>query len=256
MIYDTIRVDEDEGIVVLELHRPDRLNAMTATMWREIQSLLWDIDNGRGRVLVIRGSGRAFCSGADLSSIVDDVDVTDAAAVREFLRAGWQTVVAMIRALRVPSVAAVHGVAYGGGANLALACDLVIAAENAVFCQSYVDRGIPPDLGVTSILPDLVGSQQARRLLLLGDRIEAPEALDLGLVLDVVPLVELDARARALAERLAAKDATATRLIRTLLQQNAAAPLGEALDRESDAIGIALGRPAFRESIAGFLDRS
>ena len=110
---------------------------------------------------------------------------TDAPVVRQFMLDGWQLVVERMRRCRVPTVAAVHGAAYGGGANIALAADLVVAAESAVFCQSYVDRGITPDLGATWMLPRLAGLQQARRMLLLGERVSADDALRLGLVAEV-----------------------------------------------------------------------
>jgi 2-(1,2-epoxy-1,2-dihydrophenyl)acetyl-CoA isomerase len=216
--YETIRFETEPGdpVAWLVLDRPERLNAMTALMRREILDVLDRVHNGDGdgdwRVLAIRGEGRAFCSGADLEQILDDVDVTDAPAVRAFMLDGWQAVVERMRRSRIPTVAAVHGAAYGGGANLALAADLVVAAESAVFCQAYVDRGITPDLGATWVLPRLVGLQQARRLLLLGDRVAADEALRLGLVLEVTTEASLVARAAEIAAALAAKPPeTATR---------------------------------------------
>ncbi len=246
----TVRVEPDGDIAWIVLDRPERLNALTATMCRELAAALAEADEGPCRVVVLRGEGRAFCAGADLDQILHDVDATDAVAIRAFMNSGWQAVIRQISEMATPLVAAVHGPAYGGGANLALAADLVVAGESAVFCQSYVDRGIAPDLGATFTLPRLVGLAQARRLLMLGTAVPAPEALAMGMIAEVVPDERLLARARELATELAAKDAGALNIIRSTMERNLGADLPTALARESDAIAVTLGRPAFRAGLA------
>jgi 2-(1,2-epoxy-1,2-dihydrophenyl)acetyl-CoA isomerase len=252
--YETIRFEAADGdpVAWMVLDRPARLNAMTAQMRREILDVLDRVHNGDWRVLAIRGEGRAFCSGADLEQILEDVDVTDAPVVRQFMLDGWQLVVERMRRMRVPTVAAVHGPAYGGGANIALACDLVVAAESAVFCQSYVDRGITPDLGATWMLPRLAGLQQARRMLLLGERVNAEDALRLGLVAEITTDDKLLARTTELAEALAAKPAESIAIIRDLIERNSAADLPSALAAEADGVAVTLGGAGFRESLAAF----
>ena len=242
-------------MVWLVLDRPGRLNAMTDQMRREILDVLDRVHSGDWRVLAIRGEGRAFCSGADLEQILVDVDVTDAPAVRQFMLDGWQAVVERMRRCRVPIVAAVHGAAYGGGANLALAADLVVAAESAVFCQAYVDRGITPDLGASWVLPRLVGLQQARRMLLLGDRVSAVEAVQLGLVAEVTPDDRLLSRTAEIAAALAAKSPESVAIIRDLVDRNSTNDLTTALAAEADAVAVTLGGAGFRESLAAFAAR-
>jgi 2-(1,2-epoxy-1,2-dihydrophenyl)acetyl-CoA isomerase len=243
--FDHLRLEADGELLWVYLNRPTRLNAMTDRMLREFQSLYRGVEAGGWRCVVLAGEGRAFCAGADLGQINNVIDFTDAEQVREYLDSGWQRVVESMRTVAVPTVAAVHGPAYGGGANLALAADLVVAAESAVFCQSYVDRGISPDLGGTVILPRLVGVQQARRQLLLGEPVNAAEALRIGMVCCVVPDDELRPRARALARTLAAKDTRALNVIRRLVDENVTQPLRTALANESRGVGETLGGPVF-----------
>jgi 2-(1,2-epoxy-1,2-dihydrophenyl)acetyl-CoA isomerase len=252
--YETIRFESepDDPIAWMVLDRPSRLNAMTAHMRREILDVLDRVHNGDWRVLAIRGEGRAFCSGADLEQILEDVDVTDAPVVRQFMLDGWQLVVERMRRMCVPTVAAVHGPAYGGGANIALACDLVVAAESAVFCQSYVDRGITPDLGATWMLPRLAGLQQARRMLLLGERVTADDALRLGLVAEVTTDDALLERTIELARTLADKPPESIAIIRDLIERNSAVDLPTALAAEADGVAVTLGGAGFRESLAAF----
>ena len=138
------------------------------------------------------------------------------------------------------------------GANLALAADLVVAAESAVFCQAYVDRGITPDLGATWVLPRLVGLQQARRLLLLGDRVPADEALRLGLVVEVTTDDSLIARAAEIAAALAAKPPESVAIIRDLVDRNVTIDLPTALAGEADAVAVTLGGAGFRKALADF----
>lgn len=246
--FEHVRVEPDGELLWVILQRPDRLNAMTDLMLREFTTILERIEQGGWRCMIMVGEGRGFCSGADLGQIGDIIDFTDSEAVREYLDTGWQRVIYLMREMRLPTVAAVHGPAYGGGANLALAADLVVAGESAVFCQSYIDRGISPDLGGTVILPRLVGVQQARKQLLLGEPVSAAESLRIGMVCEVVPDLELRARAREIGAALAAKDPAALAVTRRLIDQNASLGLREGLTNESLGVGETLGGPMFRMS--------
>ena len=246
--FEHLRVEPDGDLLWVVLNRPERLNAMTDRMKQEFLAVYEHVADGPWRCVLVVGEGRGFCSGADLGMIGGVIDFTDAEQVRYYLDTGWQRVVELMRTVPVPTVAAVHGAAYGGGANLALAADLVVAAESAVFCQSYIDRGISPDLGGTVVLPRLVGVQHARRLLLLGTPVRATEALRLGLVADVVPDPQLRERAREVAAALAAKDPTALRVTRELIDDNAARDLHSGLAQESRGVGETLASPVFRAS--------
>jgi 2-(1,2-epoxy-1,2-dihydrophenyl)acetyl-CoA isomerase len=246
--FEHLRLESDAEVLWVVLNRPERLNAMTDLMLREFQRVYDGVERGGWRCVILAGEGRAFCAGADLGQIGDVIDFTDADQVRDYLDQGWQRVVAKIRAVAIPTIAAVHGAAYGGGANLALAADLVVAAESAVFCESYIDRGISPDLGGTVILPRLVGIQQARRLFLLGERIGADEAVRAGMVYAVVPDDKLRQCARDVAARLVAKDSRALSVIRRLIDDNFSQGLAAGLANESRGVGETLSSPVFEAS--------
>lgn len=252
--FEHVRVKPAGDVLWILLNRPGRLNAMTDLMKREFLEIYSRLDDGPWRCVVIAGEGRAFCSGADLSMIGGVIDFTDAAQVTAYLDDGWQRVIELIRTVAVPTVAAVHGPAYGGGANLALAADLVIAGESAVFCQSYIDRGISPDLGGTVLLPRLVGVQHARRLLLLDEPVGAAEALRIGLVCDVVPDAALRDRAGSVASALAAKDPGALTVTRRLIDANTSRTLHDGLRDESRGVGETLSSPIFKASTDRYTD--
>jgi 2-(1,2-epoxy-1,2-dihydrophenyl)acetyl-CoA isomerase len=252
--YETLRLlgRDDGGVLTLELHRPQVLNAMSARMRTELLQVLANIASGPWRALVLRGAGRAFCSGADLGAYLDEVDVEDAAAVRAYINE-WNRVVRGFRALPVPSVAAVHGAAYGGGCNLALACDLVVVAESARLCQPYIDIGATADLGASWTLPRLVGLAQARRLVLLGEVVTADEAVAIGLAIERVGDEQLGSRAAELAARLAEKDPDALLANRRLLDAGAGTSLDGALEVEVEAnVRLLSGAAAFRDAARRF----
>ncbi|MBO0841072.1 MAG: enoyl-CoA hydratase/isomerase family protein [Sciscionella sp.] len=247
-VFEHVRVEAEGDLLWVVLNRPGRLNAMTDLMKREFLAIYENVDRGPWRCVIIAGEGRAFCSGADLGQIGGVIDFADAERVRGYLDAGWQRVIELLRTVPVPTVAAVHGAAYGGGANLALAADLIVAADTATFCQSYIDRGISPDLGGTVLLPRLVGVQHARKQLLLGTPVPADEALRIGMVCEVVPEATLRDRARALATALAGKDPTALRVTRALIDGNVTRDLHTGLAHESRGVGETLSSPIFKAS--------
>jgi 2-(1,2-epoxy-1,2-dihydrophenyl)acetyl-CoA isomerase len=252
--YDTLRLfgRDDGGVLTLELHRPHVLNAMSARMRTELLQVLADVTSGPWRALVLRGAGRAFCSGADLGAYLDEVDVEDAGAVRAYI-SEWHRVVRGIRALPVPSVAAVHGAAYGGGCNLALACDLVVVADSALLCQPYVDIGATADLGASWTLSRLVGLARARRLVLLGEVVNAEEAVAIGLAVERVTDERLAARSADFAARLAEKDPDALLANRRLLDAGAGTSLDRALDDEVEAnVRLLSGAQSFRDAARRF----
>ncbi len=202
MSYDNIDVTEDSGIVTITLDRPDKMNALVGHMRRDLAEALEEAGSERAvRVVVITGAGRAFCAGGDLAYAAELIERDD---VEEFARllGAARRVVTAIRQMTKPVVASINGPASGAGCNLALACDLRIASANASFTQSFVKIGFHPDWGGTYFLPRLVSANKACELFFLGDPVDAPEALRLGLVNWVVPERELDAETRKLAERL------------------------------------------------------
>jgi len=202
MPYDNLNVTEDSGIVTITLDRPDKMNALVGHMRRDLAEALEEAGSERVvRVVVITGAGRAFCAGGDLAYAAELIERDDAEEFARLLGAARRVVTA-IRQMTKPVVASINGPASGAGCNLALACDLRIASANASFTQSFVKIGFHPDWGGTYFLPRLVSANKACELFFLGDPVDAPEALRLGLVNWVVPESELEAETRKLAERL------------------------------------------------------
>ena len=209
-----IQAARQEGVLLLTLHRPDVLNSFNARMAEELVSALRSAaDDAEVRAVLITGSGRAFCAGQDLVEVTprDGDDMPD---LGDVVARQYNPIVRAIRTLEKPVVCAVNGVAAGAGANVAFACDLVLAAEDATFIQSFARIGLIPDSGGTFLLPRLVGLQRAAALAMLGDKLDADTAKAWGLVYDVVPGADLAGTAMALATRLAAMPTRALGLIK------------------------------------------
>ncbi len=217
-----------DGVRTLTLNRPHRKNAIDARLWRELAEALRATGRDDGvRALVITGAGGAFCSGADIGTGAD---------IHPRRKLDRLTDVALaLHQLAMPTVAKVTGVAVGAGWNLALGCDLVVATPESKFCQIFAKRGLSVDLGGSWLLPKLVGLQQAKRLVLLGDMIEAAEARALGLVTWISPADEIDAFVDELAGRLAAGPPFALAQSKALLNDGADSTLQQALANEARA---------------------
>lgn len=220
--------NDRDGIRTLTLNRPHRKNAIDAQLWRDLADALRAAGrDGDLRALVLTGAGGAFCSGADIGTGED---------IHPRHKLYRLTDVAMaLHELAVPTVAKVTGVAVGAGWNLALGCDLVVATPESTFCQIFAKRGLSVDLGGSWLLPKLVGLQQAKRLVLLADMIDAAEAHALGLVTWVTPAHEIDAFVEDLADRLAAGPPFALAQSKALLNDGANGTLQQALANEARA---------------------
>src|SRR5439155_962804 len=180
------------GVAKITLNRPDVLNSFNTAMSQELQGVLREVAAAPElRAVYLTGAGRAFCAGQDLAEAAppEGPGIVDFAA---HVRAHYNPLVLALRRMPKPVVCAVNGVAAGAGANLALACDIVIAAEEATFLQAFVKIGLVPDTGGTWFLPRLVGSAQAAALALLGEKLPAARAAELGLIYQVCPLAELE----------------------------------------------------------------
>ena len=252
MSWDTIAFDvDDRGVATITVDRPEQLNALTAETLEAIEDALDEAAERDARVLVIAGAGdEAFVAGADISHMVD-LSTPEAQAYAEL----GHRVADAIETFPAPTIAAVDGYAFGGGCELALACDLRVAAESAVLGQTEIDLGIIPGWGGTQRLPALVGDEVARRLIFLGERIDATEAAEVGFVGEVVADDDFEDRIDELAGELTAKPVTALRAAKEAL--NAA---GEG----SAATGLALERRAWaglfgthdqREGMTAFLEK-
>jgi len=227
------------------------MNAMSAGMSCDMRVALAGVAASGARALVVRGEGSAFSAGADLHSLAEDIDLDDAGAVRDYVM-GWSSNVLALRALPMPSVAAVEGPAYGGGFSLALACDIVVAASTARFNTQYVNIGINPDLGSSWTLPRAVGPTLARYLMLRGNEISGVEAHRIGLVAEVTEHGGAAERAHELATELAARAPASIASIRALLVSAQENSLETALADEAEAISAAFATADFRTALATF----
>jgi enoyl-CoA hydratase/carnithine racemase len=236
------------GVRILMLNRPQRKNAINPELWVALADALRSAGTDRGvRAVVITGAGGAFCSGADISS-PDDTHPT-----RKLQR--LTDVALALHELPVPTIAKVSGVAVGAGWNLALGCDLVVATPESTFSQIFTKRGLSLDLGGSWLLPKIVGLQQAKRLALLAETIDAAEAQALNLVTWVVSTAEIDDFVSDLAERLAAGPPIALAQTKALLNEGADRTLRDALANEARAQGVNFATADAREAYAAFAER-
>jgi 2-(1,2-epoxy-1,2-dihydrophenyl)acetyl-CoA isomerase len=245
----------DGRVGTVTLNRPDKLNAFAGEMRQELASVISEATHDdRVRVLLITGAGRAFCSGADVGYLRDLIAAGDWKSARELVEVG-SNVVSSIASLPKPVIAAVNGPAAGGGANLALACDLRLASDRASIGQTFNRIGLHPDWGGTYFLPRLVGPAKALELIFTGDMLDAQEALRLGLFNRVVPHERLMEETRALAERLAAKPPIALALAKQAVRKSFDATLQAMLDLELDHQTRCLTSEDAKEGISAFLEK-
>ena len=209
-----IQAEQRDGVLKLTLDRPDVLNSFNARMAEElVTALRVAASDDATRAVLITGIGRGFCAGQDLAEVMPDGDATTT-DLGEVVARQYNPIVRAIRTTEKPFVCAVNGVAAGAGANIAFACDLVVASEHATFVQSFSKIGLIPDSGGTYLLPRLVGLQRANALAMLGEKLDANRAKDWGLIHEVVPAATLADTSFDLARRLAAMPTRALGLIK------------------------------------------
>jgi 2-(1,2-epoxy-1,2-dihydrophenyl)acetyl-CoA isomerase len=256
MNYETVKIDFRDRVSVLTLNRPEQLNALTVQMGQDIKSAIGEIVQRASRAVVITGAGRAFCAGGDLRQmqLMAESENRVEAFFDEPLGLLNECIL-LIRQTAIPFIAAVNGPASGGGCNLALACDLVIASESARFNQAFVKVGLSPDLGGTFILPRLIGWKRATELMMTGDVISATEANAMGMINAVVPEGELIARAMHLAERLAQASTAAIGRTKQLLEASATNNYEEQLELERQKQIESGKTDDFREGVAAFIEK-
>lgn len=201
MTFETIIYQTQDGVGRITLNRPERMNSFTQRMHEELREVLGRVIADGARVLVITGAGRGFCAGQDLNDRA--VAPGQAVDLGESVEKNYAPLVKTIRDLPIPVIAAVNGVAAGAGCNFALACDLVIASESASFLQPFCKLGLIPDTGGSYFLPRLVGTQRAMGLALLGDKLSAKRAAEIGLIWECVVDAEFAARIDTIAAQLA-----------------------------------------------------
>jgi len=256
MSYEAVQLEQRGEVAIVTLNRPANLNALTVDVARDFNAAVRESIEKRARALVLTGAGRAFSAGGDLREMqnIASRDGRVEAFFDEPLRMLNETIM-LIRRTPIPFIAAVNGVASGGGCNLALACDLVIAAEGAKFNQAFIKIGLSPDCGGTFILPRLVGWKRAAELMFTGDMVTAQQALEMGMINAVTPDSELMSRALAMAERLAAAPTAAIAQIKRLLEASAVNDQETQLELERKA-QIESGKTKdFIEGVSAFLEK-
>jgi 2-(1,2-epoxy-1,2-dihydrophenyl)acetyl-CoA isomerase len=254
-LFQTIQVEISQGVATVTLNRPDRLNSLTGAMLTELNNALAMVRLDTSvRCLVLTGAGRAFCTGQDLDdeSVDPALGPVDLGAVIEH---GYRPIVLGIRDMPFPVLAAVNGVAAGAGANIALACDVVIAALSASFIQPFCRLGLLPGAGGTWTLPRLVGPARAMGMALFGEPLEAADAQAWGLIWECVPDEQLTARARELATRLAEGPTLGYARTKQAIQASGSQTLEASLDLESAFLRELGGSLDYREGVAAFRAR-
>ena len=251
MAYQTILYALEGGVASLTLNRPDKLNAFNVAMHEEVTAALDLAVKGGARVLLLTGAGRGFCTGQDLSSL-SDAEKRDPGHPLEH---HYNPLMRKLAALPFPTLCAVNGVAAGAGANIALACDMVIAARSAKFIQSFVHVGLAPDAGGTWTLPRLAGQARAMGLMLTGEALSAEKAEAWGMIWKVVDDAALTAEAGALAARLAAAPTKSLNAIRGAIRGSWDRSLDQQLDLERELQRQMGLTQDYREGVMAFLEK-
>ena len=255
MSYKNILVEQQGAVSVLTLNRPDSLNSFTTEMHAEVRDALEQARTDSSvRALVLTGSGRGFCAGQDLNdrAVAPGEAMPD---LGESVEKNYNPLIRALTTLPKPIVCAVNGVAAGAGANIALACDVVLAARSASFIQPFCKLGLIPDSGGTWILPRLVGMARARGLALLGDKISAEQALAWGMIWQVIEPEQLHSEALRLAQQLAAGPTRGYGLIKQALLASAGNSLEQQLQLEMESMREAGRSHDYREGVTAFMEK-
>jgi len=251
MTYESIESTKAEGIARITLNRPDRLNSFTRSMHGELREALSNLDDAR--VVILTGAGRGFCAGQDLNDRA--VAPGEAVDLGETVEESWNPLIRTLAALPQPVIARVNGVAAGAGANIALACDIVVAAKSAKFIQSFSALGLIPDSGGSWHLPRLVGQARALGLALTGEPLPAEKAAEWGLIWKAVDDESLDAEVDGLATKLASLPPLGLAAIKQIIRTSGGRTLDQELDLQRDEMRRLGFTEDYREGVAAFLEK-
>lgn len=252
MAYETIDFKADGPLATITLNRPDRLNSFTVQMHQELRDALARL--GDARVLILTGAGRGFCAGQDLAdrAVASGDHSVDLGMTVESC---WNPLIRILTTLPQPIIARVNGVAAGAGANIALACDIVVAAKSAKFIQSFSAIGLIPDSGGTWILPRLVGQARALALALTGEPLPAEKAEEWGMIWKAVEDDALDSEVDAIAQKLASLPPLGLAEIKKMIRASWAHTLDQDLNHQRDAMRHLGFTEDYREGVAAFLEK-
>jgi 2-(1,2-epoxy-1,2-dihydrophenyl)acetyl-CoA isomerase len=251
--YETILFERDGPIARITLNRPDRLNSFNQQMHRDIAAVFRNDLQG-SRVIVLTGSGRGFCAGQDLNDRA--VSTADAPVdLGGTVETAWNPLVRALTNLPQPVIARVNGVAAGAGANIALACDIVVAGHSAKFIQSFSAIGLIPDSGGTWVLPRLIGQARAMGLALTGEPLSAEKAEEWGLIWKCVDDEALDSEVNAIAQKLASLPPLGLAAIKKMIRGTWANSLDQELDHQRDVMRRLGFTEDYREGVSAFLEK-
>jgi len=249
-----IKFELVQGVAKITLSRPEVLNSFSAAMAHELLFALEKVKKDKTiRSVLLTGEGRAFCAGQDLSEVTPSEG--EKPKLKAIVEKHYNPIIKAIRHTEKPFVCAVNGIAAGAGANLALACDIVLASKEATFIQSFCKVGLIPDSGGTFFLPRLIGLGKAAGLMMLGDKVTADEAYDLGLVYKVTDANSLNEVSFAIARHLAQQPTLGLGLIKRALNKSLGNDLDSQLEMEAELQGIAGNSEDYTEGVTAFIEK-
>lgn len=250
---ESIRLSIENNIAYIRLNRPEVFNSFNREMALRLQQVLKDCEtNSEVRAIVLTGSGKAFCAGQDLKEVTSP-ELNP--GFKKILDEHYNPIISLIRTIKKPIIAAVNGVAAGAGANIALACDIVLAHEKVSFIQAFSLIGLIPDSGGTFFLPRLIGFQKASALAMLGDKVSAQEAEKLGMIYKVLPLENFEDEVSQVALRLAQMPTLALGKIKEAFNQSLTNNLEEQLSLESKLQIEAAQTNDYAEGVSAFIEK-
>ena len=249
--FETILLDQSDSVARITLNRPDRLNSFTRAMHAELQAALDAAKDAR--VIILTGAGRGFCAGQDLNDRA--VAPGEAVDLGETVEASWNPLIRRLATMPQPVIARVNGVAAGAGANIALACDIVVAARSAKFIQSFSALGLVPDSGGSWHLPRLIGQARALGLALTGEPLPADKAAEWGLIWKAVEDDALNVEVDTLASKLASLPPLGLAAIKSIIRSTGERTLDQELDLQRDEMRRLGFTEDYREGVAAFLEK-
>lgn len=247
----TLLIHRDGPITTIRLNRPQRFNSFNREMALALQEALRSCAEDGTRCLVLTGEGKAFCAGQDLNEVTDP----DGPPLQQIVSDHYNPIIGLLRDLPLPVIAAVNGPAAGAGANIALACDIVIARESAYFLQAFAHIGLIPDSGGTYHLPRLIGFQRASALMMLGEKVGAREAEAMGMIYKAIPDEEWESTAEALARQLGHMPTRGLALTKRALNASLSNTLTEQLETEEHLQTTAGKTADYAEGVRAFLEK-
>lgn len=251
--YKNIILKKEDGVATLTLNRPEKMNALNGETTRELIQATAEVwHDSSVRVVIITGAGRGFCSGAELGAA--DFQITDAGAALKMMETATELIL-NIRNMPKPVIASVNGAAAGGGCNLALCCDIIIASDKAKFIQPYANISAHPDFGAIYFLPRLVGLAKANELFFTGRAVDATEADRIGMISRVVPADQLETVTKDLARKIAKCSPLTIRVIKSSIIQAQTLDLVSALTVEATGQTITFVSEDFKEGMKAFIEK-